>query len=469
MKWDISHFNQYTSVLVEILVFREEGGADLEMLRYLIFVMSLSGSVIVVLYKLFAPIARRFFPQSWRSSILKMALIFYLVPVPIFKDFLVSHIQSLFPFPFELFEATEFWRIDPEYTINMQSRQFFLGVGVILIHIFALCMAVIAFIVIVKQLQQYQTVRCTYLLDTFTEAPPPQFEEWLLRTKEELQVKGNIKIICSKLCDTPITIGVFSPVIIFPALNKLDLEPTDYQYILKHELIHIKNKDLLVKFLTLLALAIHWYNPICYLLYYELCVVSELNCDYGVVKGTDDVQRQRYSHLILNLATAGSSKKERFAVGLVNNDTATFERRILEMKQIRKNSKPVLSCIVMAIFCVVGTIPAFAYQAPIRVETKDSWAEYDEVVFTEHDFDVAEPLMYDYFFIGQNGNIIPLDNTEPRIGCKHNFVDGYVKKHKKNSDGSCVVKTYECSRCDICGYSIEGAFVSETKYAVCPH
>ena len=56
MKWDISHFNQYTSVLVEILVFREEGGADLEMLRYLIFVMSLSGSVIVVLYKLFAPI-----------------------------------------------------------------------------------------------------------------------------------------------------------------------------------------------------------------------------------------------------------------------------------------------------------------------------------------------------------------------------------------------------------------------------
>ena len=145
-----------------------EGGAGLEMLRYLIFVMSLSGSVIVVLYKLFAPIARRFFPQSWRSSILKMALIFYLVPVPIFKDFLVSHIQSLFPFPFELFEATEFWRIDPEYTINMQSRQFFLGVGVILIHIFALCMAVIAFIVIVKQLQQYQTVRCTYLLDTFT-------------------------------------------------------------------------------------------------------------------------------------------------------------------------------------------------------------------------------------------------------------------------------------------------------------
>lgn len=210
--------------------------------------MSLSGSIIVILYKLLSPVARKFFPHSWRSSVLKMALFFYLFPVPLFKDFILSHIQELFPFLFGVTAASKLWEIDPEYTINMQSNQFLLGVGVILIHIFALCMAVIAFIVIVKQLQQYQTVRCTYLLDTFTEAPPPQFEEWLLRTKEELQVKGNIKIICSKLCDTPITIGVFSPVIIFPALNKLDLEPTDYQYILKHELIHIKNKDLLVKF-----------------------------------------------------------------------------------------------------------------------------------------------------------------------------------------------------------------------------
>lgn len=441
----------------------------MEMLRYLVFVMSLSGSIIVILYKLLSPVARKFFPHSWRSSVLKMALFFYLFPVPLFKDFILSHIQELFPFPFELIAASKLWEIDPEYTINMQSNQFLLGAGVILIHIFALCMAVIAAIVIAKQIKQYHTVRSTYLLDAFTEAPPPQFEEWLLRTKKELQIKKNIKIICSKLCDTPITIGVFSPVIILPALNKLGLEPTDYQYIMKHELIHIKNKDLLAKFLTLLALVIHWYNPICYLLYYELCVVSEMDCDYGVIKGINDLQRQRYSHLILDLAAVGSSKKERFAVGLVNNDTATFERRILEMKQIRKTSKPILSCIVMAILCIMGTITAFAYQAPVRVETEDSWAEYDEVVLAEQNFDVSEHLMCDNFFIDQNGNVIPLTDVEPRIGCKHHFVDGYVKKHKKNSDGSCIVKIYECRYCNICAYSIEGALVSETKYTVCPH
>ena len=59
----------------------------------------------------------------------------------------------------------------------------------------ALCMAVVITIVIIKQLKEYYAIRHTYLLDTFTEAPPPQFEEWLLRTKEELQVKGNITMV----------------------------------------------------------------------------------------------------------------------------------------------------------------------------------------------------------------------------------------------------------------------------------
>lgn len=139
------------------------------------------------------------------------------------------------------------------------------------------------------------------------------------------------------------------------------------------------------------------------------------------------------------------------------------------MKEIRKNSKPILSCIVMAILCIMGSITAFAYQAPIRVETEDSWAEYDEVILSEQNLDITEQLMYDYLLIDQNGNITLLDNVEPRIGCKHHFVDGYVQKHKRNTDGSCIVKTYECTYCDICIYSIEGALISETKYTTCPH
>lgn len=139
------------------------------------------------------------------------------------------------------------------------------------------------------------------------------------------------------------------------------------------------------------------------------------------------------------------------------------------MKQIRKNSKPVLSCIVMAIICIMGTITAFAYQAPIKVETEDPWSEYDTVVFENHGSEDMEHLLYDDFFVDKNGNIISLENAHPRLFCKHNFIEGYVNKHKKNSDGSCVTRKYECSCCNICGYSIEGTLISKTEYTVCPH
>ena len=408
------------------------------MLRHLFFVMSLSGSVIVLLYKIVFPFAGRHFPHSWSAIVLRMALFFYLVPVPMFKDLALSRVREHFPLPFELFEASELWTVDPEYTVNLQDRRFFLGVGVLLAYVFAACMAVAVTVVIVKQLKQYYTIRHSYLLDDFTEEPSPQLEEWLREGKEELQIKGKVRIVCSRLCDAPITIGVLSPVIIFPVPEKLDLEPTDHQYILKHELIHVKNKDLLVKFLGLLALVVHWYDPICYLLYHELCVVSELDCDYGVVNGIDDAQRQRYSRLILDLAAAGSGKKERFAVGLVNNDTATFERRILAMKQTRKKSKPVLSCLVMAVICVLGTITAFAYQAPVMIETEDVWMDYDAVAFAGHGSANGESLLYDYYFVDKNGEITSLENVSPRLFCKHNFIEGYVYKHKKYDDGSSI-------------------------------
>jgi len=265
------------------------------------------------------------------------------------------------------------------------------------------------------------------------------------------------------------TIGVFSPTIVFPASDQLNLTPDDYKYILKHEFLHIRNRDLLIKFMTLFALVIHWYNPICYLLYHELCVVSEMDCDYGVIQDTNDIQRQQYSHLIIDLAVVGSSRKERFAVGLVNNDAATFERRILEMKKTRKTAKPFLSCLVMALICIMGTVTAFAYETPVKIETEKSWTKFDTAFFSEHKPDVEEHIPYDYFFTDKNGNITSLENVSPRLFCKHDFVEGYATKHKKNSDGSCIVRVNECVRCSVCGYIKEGALVSEHKYTVCPH
>lgn len=439
------------------------GDDDCAMFHHLFFVMSLSGSFVILLYKLTYPIARRYFSHSWRKKILCLSLFFYLVPLSLLKEFVLSQLNIDLPFQYENV------RIDLKYTINVQNDQFFLGPGVVAAYIVLLCMAMIAVVVIIKQLKKYGAVYRTYFSRAFHEAPPPQLESMLRQTKEELLIKRPVKLICSKLCDAPMTIGVFKPAIVFPSSDKLNLKSDDNKFILKHELLHIKNGDLLLKFLTLFALAVHWYNPICHLLYYELCAVSEINCDHGVLKGANDAQRQQYSHLILNLAAAGGGRKERFAVGLVKNDAATFERRILEMKETGKSTKPVLSCIMMLLICVMGTITAFAYEAPPKhVSDEINWER--ECTFSVSDgLDDVEQLASDYFFTDQEGHVMCLQIIPPKVLCKHYYVEGTTTYHAINSNGGCTVTVKSANRCKSCGDLLEGGVISEHKYTVCPH
>ena len=425
--------------------------------------MSLSGSVVFLLSKLIYPIARRYFPYSWRKNILCLALFFYLVPLSLLRAFVLSQLNINLPFRYDNV------RIDLTYTINMQNDQFFLGSGVVAAYIVLLCMAMIAIVVIINQFKKYGTIYRTYFMRTFHETPPPQLESMLRQTKEELRIKKPVKLICSKLCDAPMTIGVFKPAVVFPSAGNLNLKSDDIKFVLKHELLHIKNRDLLLKFLALFALAVHWYNPVCHLLYYELCVVSEINCDHSVLKGANDTQRQRYCHLILDLATAGGGRVERFAIGLVKNDAATFERRILEMKKTSKKTKPMLSCIMMLLIFVMGTITAFAYEAPLKhVSDEINWES--ECVFSVSDgLEDVEQLASDYFFTDQEGHVTCLQNIPPKVLCKHYYVEGTTTYHEINSNGGCTVIVKSANRCKFCGNLLVGVVISKTEYTVCPH
>ncbi len=55
------------------------------MIQNLLFMMSLSGTVVFVFYLAIYPVARRYFSIRWRYGILKMAMAFYLIPFSLCK------------------------------------------------------------------------------------------------------------------------------------------------------------------------------------------------------------------------------------------------------------------------------------------------------------------------------------------------------------------------------------------------
>ena len=139
------------------------------------------------------------------------------------------------------------------------------------------------------------------------------------------------------------------------------------------------------------------------------------------------------------------------------------------MKKMRKNTKPMLSCIVMALICVMGTITAFAYEAPSKHVSDDiDWES--ECTFSVSDgMEDVEQLACDYFFMDKEGNVTCLQNLPQKILCKHNYVEGTTKYHAKNSNGGCTVTIKSAKMCKFCKDILVGDVISEHTYTVCPH
>ena len=100
--------------------------------------------------------------------------------------------------------------------------------------------------------------------------------------------------------DTPITLGLLHPVILLSHNTRED----DLEMILRHEICHIRRRDLWYKGLFLLCACVHWFNPLTWLLARAAGETVELCCDEAVVAGQDTQFKRRYGQSLLRAAAA---------------------------------------------------------------------------------------------------------------------------------------------------------------------
>jgi len=92
--------------------------------------------------------------------------------------------------------------------------------------------------------------------------------------------------------------GVFRPILILPAQG----EPNEH--ILRHETAHLRQKDLWLRALVVLAGAMHWFNPAMRLLEAELTAACEMRADELCMQGCDLPARKAYAETVLHTTYA---------------------------------------------------------------------------------------------------------------------------------------------------------------------
>ena len=121
---------------------------------------------------------------------------------------------------------------------------------------------------------------------------------FLLKRRLKGAVKTGSNIYESEKVTSPFVFGFFVPKIYLPDV----LNNTERECVLRHEKTHIKHLDWIKKLIGLVAVTVHWFNPLVWLAYYLFEQDIEMSCDEAAVKDMDQGLKQAYAMSIVSFA-----------------------------------------------------------------------------------------------------------------------------------------------------------------------
>ena len=192
----------------------------------------------------------------------------------------------------------------------------------------------------------------------------PFVQEWLSSQKLMRQIQVRI----SDRISTPLTYGIIKPVIILPKNTDWNDE-NKLNYILTHELTHIRRFDVITKLILAVTVCIHWFNPLVWVMYILANRDIELSCDDAVSRKIGKIQRAAYAHALIDMSCPNKN-----GVMLFNN----FSRYAIEerIEAITKKRQ-------MSVFstCMIAIIMALSIMA--FVSSYDA-SDYDPLALVEN-------------------------------------------------------------------------------------
>lgn len=272
-------------------------------LQYL--AISLTTSVLVIILYIARPCINQIYASKWKYHLwfflairLMIAVIFYLPDISVkillpdtyitsFKNVLLANSKSADKQKGAELES----QLDSYAKVLIKTRKLTLLEILFVIWIVGIC------VFLILQLIQYYLMK----RDLFHWAQISKNSEISGKVSEisnELDVNKKIPVFISSKANSPLMIGLLHPVMILPHEN---FENLDLSFVIRHEIMHYKRKDLWYKFIILIANAIHWFNPVIYLMRQQANVDMELSCDDMVLDNMSFKYRKAYLEMIFGM------------------------------------------------------------------------------------------------------------------------------------------------------------------------
>jgi beta-lactamase regulating signal transducer with metallopeptidase domain len=210
--------------------------------------------------------------------------------------------------------------------------------------------------------------------------------------------KQKIKVYKSKAIRSPVSVGIIKREIWIP---DMDYDSKKLEHILKHELAHHVNNDILTKLIINTLCALYWWNPVVYILRINIDNYFEIRCDKTVVADMNNNDRAEYMETIVDMLryrgeTNYTCQGDKAGLLGLNEGSAGLKERFEEIASCRptENRRPQYIFIIIGAFVLMMLSYSFIFQSQYR--GKDDESNGHEIDF-EKDYIIKDGS--DYFIV----------------------------------------------------------------------
>lgn len=175
--------------------------------------------------------------------------------------------------------------------------------------------------------------------------------------KQRLGISQKVDITLQTHIKTPALFKIFRPTIILPDYVE-SISDVHLEYILLHELSHLRRGDHIVSALLLVLQTVYWFNPLTWFLFKFIREDMELANDSSVLRGMSKEAQKEYSISLLYALTGYRQPAFTPSLLCLVDNEKNIERRInmIQLGEFFKRRKWLIAIAAIAVIAVAATL-----------------------------------------------------------------------------------------------------------------
>lgn len=241
----------------------------------------------------------------------------------------------------------------------------------------------------------------------------PSWHRQLGAVQNELGLRADVRLRLGGKVVTPMTGGLWSPVILLPA-SASGWSADRRTVVLTHELVHVRRRDALRQLLGRIVLALYWFHPLSWIASRLAAASREQACDEDVLAVGQ--RPSEYARHLVSLAANMNRRETVLSLPIVH--PSQFERRIMAIvRRDRPRRRGLITVPILTALGVAGVTASVANPVPVASTpattaqpAADEFVRKDCSFVSAEDWVAKRGLDDAVLCIGVNGDVVMSDD-----------------------------------------------------------